>query len=190
MKETIEEKGTFREIDYSDKILSNREFDACEFVNCNFTKCDLSNTDFVDCKFESCNFSMAKFNNTGLKEVSFKECKLLGIDFSRCNDFLLSFKFDKCYLDYSSFHGKRIRKIIFKDCIIKEADFSDADLTASGFINCDLARTVFQHTVLEKVDFRTSFNYSIDLEMNRMKGAKFSSTGIIGLLDKYQILVD
>jgi hypothetical protein len=37
---------------------------------------------------------------------------------------------------------------------------------------------------------RTSFNYSIDLERNRIKKAQFSITGIAGLLDKYDIDID
>jgi hypothetical protein len=46
------------------------------------------------------------------------------------------------------------------------------------------------HTVLEKVDFRTANNYSLDLDLNRVKKAEFSSAGIIGLLEKYQIIIE
>jgi hypothetical protein len=53
-----------------------------------------------------------------------------------------------------------------------------------------LTRARFERTVLEKVDFRTSYNYSIDPELNRIKNAKFSIVGIIGLLDKYDIEVE
>ncbi len=42
----------------------------------------------------------------------------------------------------------------------------------------------------EGVDFRTSFNYSIDPQLNRIKKAKFSLPGIAGLLDKYDIVID
>src|ERR1035437_223197 len=118
MKEAIQEKKTFAGIDYSDKILPDKEFDTCEFINCNFSKSDLSNSDFIDCKFENCNLSMVNFNNTGLKNVNFIGSKLLGIDFTRCNDFLLSFYFEKCILDYSTFHKKKMKKTIFKDCTI------------------------------------------------------------------------
>jgi len=47
--------------------------------------------------------------------------------------------------------------------------------------------TVFENTILEKVDFSTSFNYSIDPEMNKIKKAKFSLPEVIGLLNKYDI---
>jgi uncharacterized protein YjbI with pentapeptide repeats len=69
-------------------------------------------------------------------------------------------------------------------------DFTECDLSGSIFDNCDLTRARFERTVLEKVDFRTSYNYSIDPELNRIKNAKFSIVGIIGLLDKYDIEVE
>jgi hypothetical protein len=51
-------------------------------------------------------------------------------------------------------------------------------------------RARFERTVLEKVDFRTSYNFSIDPEVNRMKKARFSLAGIAGLLGKYDIVVE
>jgi uncharacterized protein YjbI with pentapeptide repeats len=133
---------------------------------------------------------MVKLDNTGLKNVSFNGCRLLGFDFTKCKDFLLSFSFDQCTLDYAVFHRKKLKNTRFKDCSIKEVEFSEADLSGSGFLNCDLERTVFVHSVLDKVDFRTAMNYSFDLELNRVKGAKFSASGILGLLDKYQIIIE
>ena len=59
-----------------------------------------------------------------------------------------------------------------------------------SFENCDLMRATFENTIIEKVDFRTSYNYSIDLEINKVKKAKFSLTGVVGLLDKYEIEID
>jgi fluoroquinolone resistance protein len=187
MKKTLQEKSTFTKIDYSGMTLSDIEFDSCAFIHCNFTKSDLSSSDFPDCSFKECDFSMVRLNNTGFKNVIFSGSKLLGIDFTKCKDFLLAFSFDRCTLDYSTFSKKKIRHTIFKDCTIREADFSETDLTGSSFLNCDLSRTIFMHTILEKVDFRSATNYTFDLELNRVKKAKFSLPGIIGLLDKYQI---
>jgi fluoroquinolone resistance protein len=53
-----------------------------------------------------------------------------------------------------------------------------------------LDRAIFDNTILEKADFRTSFNYSINPERNKMKKSKFSTAGIAGLLDKYDIEVE
>jgi len=66
----------------------------------------------------------------------------------------------------------------------------EADLTNSVFTNCDLAGTVFENTILVKADFRTSYNYSINPETNKIKKAKFSILGVAGLLDRYDIVVE
>lgn len=71
-----------------------------------------------------------------------------------------------------------------------EVDFTQSDLTEVVFDNCDLAGARFENTIIEKADLRTSFNYSIDPELNYIKKAKFSLTGLPGLLEKYGIEVD
>ena len=40
------------------------------------------------------------------------------------------------------------------------------------------------------IDFKTSYNYSIDPEVNSIKKAKFSLEGISGLLYKYDIVIE
>lgn len=190
MKETHHRDKTFDKISYANKAVSGREFEACHFVNCDFSGSNFSGNDFIDCRFENCNLSMMQLQYTGIKNVSFENCKLLGIDFSTCNEFLFAVHFEHCILDFVSFLKRRLRKTTFRDCSIKEANFTQADLTGSAFINCDLSRTIFQQTVLEKVDFRAASNFSIDPEGNRIKKAKFSSAGLMGLLDKYDIIVE
>jgi len=48
----------------------------------------------------------------------------------------------------------------------------------------------FDKATLEKADFRTAINYSIDPTNNRIKKAKFSLLGVVGLLDKFDISID
>ncbi|MGI8788822.1 MAG: hypothetical protein ACR2HG_13805 [Pyrinomonadaceae bacterium] len=43
---------------------------------------------------------------------------------------------------------------------------------------------------MEKADFQTAYNYSIDPESNRIKKAQFSIPGIARLLDKYEIEIE
>jgi hypothetical protein len=47
-----------------------------------------------------------------------------------------------------------------------------------------------QNTNMEKADLRTSYNYSLDPEINRITKAKFSILGISGLLEKYNITIE
>jgi fluoroquinolone resistance protein len=58
------------------------------------------------------------------------------------------------------------------------------------FDNCDLKNAAFDQTILEKADFRTAFNYSIDPDNNKIKKAKFSISGLTGLLEKYNIEIE
>lgn len=182
--ETIQTK------DFSNGKLSNAEYDSVLFADCNFSKADLSGVSFIDCTFKTCDMSLVKVNNTAFNNAQFINCKLLGIDFSRCKDFLLSFSFDTCTLDFASFYKKKIKKTIFKNCSIKEVDFNETDLTESRFVECDLTLAVFQQSILEKVDFRKAYNFGIDLEVNKVKNARFSSSGLSGLLLKYPIIID
>ena len=72
---------------------------------------------------------------------------------------------------------------------MQEVDFAEANLSNSLFDNCDFSGTVFEHTNLEKADFRTAQNFAVNPETNNIKKAKFSKLGLIGLLYKYDIVV-
>lgn len=74
--------------------------------------------------------------------------------------------------------------------MLQEVDFSEADLTAAIFENCDLQGATFDKTILERADFRTARNYSIDPEANSIRKAKFTLEGVTGLLNKYNIDIE
>ncbi len=190
MIEKWHEDQAYVNVTYSGQKLVQTEFDGCSFLNCDFSEADFSESDFVDCKFENCNFAATKFVGTGMKSVQFTECKLIGINFDSCSDFLFSVNFRKCILDYSSFAEKKMKKTIFLGCSLKEADFSGTDLSSAVFDDCDLYQTVFHRTNLEKADFRTAVNYALDPEQNKIRKARFSYSGIVGLLRKYDIDVE
>jgi uncharacterized protein YjbI with pentapeptide repeats len=84
----------------------------------------------------------------------------------------------------------KLKMTTFRNSNLHEVDLTECDLTGSVFDNCDFMRATFENSIIEKADFRTSFNYSIDPEKNRIKKAVFSLTGIAGLLDKYDIEID
>ncbi|CAN5456496.1 pentapeptide repeat-containing protein [soil metagenome] len=184
------EDKAFEDIDDSASHMRESEYVGCEFIRCNFEKADMTNTVLVDCVFRESNLSLSRLLNVGIKNVRFHDCKLVGLDFGSCSDFLFEVKFTSCHLDYSSFFQKRLKETQFTDCSLKEVDFTEADLTKAIFANCDLTRAAFVGSNLEKADFRTAKNYAFDPELNRIKGAKFSSFGIAGLLAKYDIVID
>lgn len=163
------------------------EYEDCTFTNCDLSGSNLSGIRFGTCKFINCNLSLAKLDNTAFQDVVFKECKHWGLRFDTCSTFALSFRFERCSLNHSSFYKLSIKNTSFKDCQLHEVDFTETDLTGASFSNCDLAGSRFERTILEKADFRSAHNYTIDPEINRMKKAKFSLPEVTGLLHKYNV---
>jgi fluoroquinolone resistance protein len=190
MEQKLIENKTFEKKDFGKKPLTQGSYELCKFINCNFLEAGLSLINFVDCEFIKCDMSLARFGGTGLRDVKFKDCKMLGLHFENCVEFGLSFSFENCILDHCSFYRRKIRKTNFKDCRLHETDFTECDITNSVFENCDLLRAVFINSILEKSDFRTSYNYTIDPEINKIKKAKFSKDGLAGLLTKYDIKIE
>lgn len=184
----IEEK-VFQKIDFNDKNLIVWDYENCTFINCDFTKSPLSSINFSDCMFENCNLSLVKTINTSFSNINFSDCKLLGLHFDTCNQFLFDVRFENCILDLSSFYWMKIQKTVFKNSSLKEVVLAKANLTSVTFDNCDLFWAIFWETVLEKTNFETSYNYSIDLDQNKIKKAKFSTHWIRWLLDKYDIII-
>jgi uncharacterized protein YjbI with pentapeptide repeats len=103
---------------------------------------------------------------------------------------MISFEFTGCTMSVCSFFRLKLKKTRFTSSKINEVDFTETDLNNSLFDNCDLRLTVFHNTNLEGADFTSSFNYSIDPEQNRIKKAKFSLAGLVGLLEKYDIEIE
>jgi fluoroquinolone resistance protein len=190
MPESFIQDQTFDKSDFTESRMSAEEYDNCIFNNCNFAGTDLSGIKLIDCEFNGCNLSLAKLGGTVLRDIKFRNCKMLGLRFDDCSDFGMSFSFEGCQLNHSSFYKTKIKKTIFKDCDLQEIDFTGADLTSAALNNCNLLNANFDGTLLEKADFRTAYNYSIDPEKNKLKKAKFSMAGIAGLLDKYDIEIE
>ncbi len=166
------------------------EYDNCIFNNCNFSNMNLSEFVFVECVFDNCNLSLANIESTVLNDVDFNNCKLFGLDFSKANEFGLKLNLKDCALNFSIFSGLKLKNIHFVNCQLIEVDFTKCDLTSSIFENCNLDRADFDQTILIKSDFRSSTNYSIDPEKNSIKKAKFSLNGAVGLLSKYDIIIE
>jgi uncharacterized protein YjbI with pentapeptide repeats len=167
-------KGYYADCLFEDAILPNSDFSGMRFENCSFIRCDLSS---------------ANLTNTAFQEVQFKDCKLLGMPFDRCSAFLFSVAFRNCVLNYSVFFKRKMKQTSFMDCALKECDFSGAELQESSFVGCDLDLSRFDQSNLEKCDFSEARNYDIDPEINKIKGARFASQELHGLLRKYGIIV-
>ena len=188
--ELFVEDKTFEKQDFSQASLPKGDYEYCNFVHCNFSNVHLTGFGFANCTFQNCNLSMVKTKMTSFQVVNFTACKMLGIHFENCNQFGLDFKLIDCTMNHSSFYQVKLKKSIFQNSILKEVDFTEADFSNSQFINCDFGLATFPNTVLEKADFSSSFNYSINPTTNKIRKAKFDIAGLPGLLEQFDIIIN
>lgn len=186
----IIEDTNFKTQNYSEKLLPKDEYELCVFDNCTFSNSDISNITFRECEFISCDLSLTNIKHTIFNDVKFINCKLLGLHFNDCDDLFMSINFDGCNLELSVFYKLDLKKTSFKDCKLNSVDFTETNLSNAIFEHCDLKNAIFHQTILKQVDFRTSFNFSIDPEYNNIKKAKFSKNNLAGLLVKHQLKID
>lgn len=180
----------FDKQNFTETPLTYTDFEGCAFTGCDFSNLDLSGMKFVDCAFEGCNLSMIKTYDTVFSQVRFTHCKMLGIRFEDCHAVGASYELDHCQLDYASFYQQHLKGMTIRGCQFKEADFSECDASHTVFETCDFLLARFDHSNLEGSDFRTSFNYSISPTLNRLKKAKFSLSGAVGLLDEFEVAIE
>lgn len=190
MSNAFFEEQEFKGKDYHSEPLQKGDYEYCTFSECNFSNADLSHITFVECTFDGCDLSNANLNRTSFKDVTFKNCKLMGLRFEHCNPFLMAMQFENCKLQFSSFYDLSLKNTAFKNCDLQEADFTQTDFTGATFDDCDLGLATFENTTLEKADLRSAYNFSIDPELNKITKARFSTTGLAGLLGRYDIDVD
>ena len=180
----------FERKDFSKNKLDKGDYESCTFSNCNFSNSDVSKIRFLECQFIDCDLSLVNLHETGLQDVTFKDCKMLGLRFDTCSDFAFSIKVDHCQLNHSSFFKKKLSKTVFTKSKLHEVDFTECNLNTSIFDHCDLLNAVFKNTDLQNADLRSSFNFTIDPELNKIKGAKFALESVKGLLTKYNLIIE
>jgi fluoroquinolone resistance protein len=180
----------FETKDFTKSNLEIGEYERCTFKGLDISNTDLSNFVFSECTFLNCNLSNCKVKETAFREVEFTDCKLLGLHFEDCKAFLFSIYVVNCNLNLSCFFQVNLKRSKIKNSSLHEVDFTSADLSNLHLDNWDLLNATFMGTNLEAADLRLAINYSIDPELNKIKKAKFSSTGIAGLLHRYDIVIE
>ncbi|KAB2808605.1 pentapeptide repeat-containing protein [Phaeocystidibacter luteus] len=170
--------------------LEKATYEACTFIECDFTDADLSDITFVECDFISCNLSNVKIVDTQFQEVKFSGCKILGLPFHRCKSMLFSVQFQECRLELCGFNGMTLSGTPFVDCQLIETDFSGTDARGCTFAGTSFDRCVFDDTQLDKSDFRKTSGLQLNPEFNSIQGALFNPGGLAGLLTKYGLKVE
>lgn len=184
------EEETFKNLIKPGIKFIDMEFAGCCFENCNFSEGDFSHAVFEQCRFINCNLSMIKLTSTSFKTVDFYNCKITGADFSHCNDFIFEVSFHHSILDYVTFIQLNMKNFQFDECQIHDANFTRANLESAAFHHCDLQGAIFERTNLIRSDLSTAYNFIIDPNNNSIKKAKFSLSGLPGLLTNFDIIVE
>ncbi|HAA13403.1 MAG TPA: hypothetical protein DCE41_17605 [Cytophagales bacterium] len=166
------------------------EYDGCTFKQCDWAEGSLAGYVFVDCTFQECDLSLVKLHDTALRAIVFRGCKMQGLHFDHVNAFLFEVAFAQCKLNLTSFYQVVLKKTKFTECQLEEVDFAEADLTQAVFADCNLNGASFDNTNLEKADLRSAQGYIINPAQNRLKKAKFSRSGLEGLLVQYDIVIE
>lgn len=188
MKDHIEEE-VFERKDFTQEALPKGEYTQCVFKQCSFVKADLIGAVFVECTFDGCDLSLARIRQAAFRDVAFIDCKMLGLSFEQANGFLFAVKPTNSILDSCSFQRMTLKGMHFAGCRMHGTDLSGADLSGAIMDDCDLQEAVFDGTDLQRADLRTSHGFIIDPERNRLKGARFSTGNVAGLLAKYGVRI-
>ena len=177
------------------KTIRDVEFADCEF---RLTTSDPPWSP-VECVFDQCRFvgvdlSLSKWTDCTIRATTFQDCRLTGADFSVARWSAYSATspntFDRCDLSYANFARSRLGAIRVSECRALEAEFMEADLTGATFHETDLARAGFARSNLSNTDFRTAFGFIIDPLTATLRGARFSSSSLVGLVIGFGIEID
>jgi uncharacterized protein YjbI with pentapeptide repeats len=181
MQEVYHIDKEFKNIAYTDNVISEREFVSCIFENCVLTKLTFEDCYFENCVFKDSDLTMMNVKGSSFRDVKFEGCKILGVLWDEVATPIMV-NFDECALSFSSFFGLSLKKIKIEKCIAKEVNFSEADLTQASFKDSDLGGSVFLNTNLNKANFESAHNYFLNINSNKIKGALFSMPEVVSLL--------
>jgi len=181
---------SYTDLKAADLAAMPQHLEDCRFERCELDGLDLSEKKFEECTFHDCYFKANNLTKTAFQNVTFEKCKLTGLDFEPCSSMLLDMTFVDSTLSICSFRGVGLKDMKCRVSEFDECDFSEADLQGVIFDRCSLKRSTFDQSDLKKADFREATDFDINPEWNKMKGARFSSSNLIGLLRKYGLKVD
>lgn len=114
----------------------------------------------------------------------------MGLDFSKCNKFLMSFGFENSYISMCVFSNLELQNTKFDNCQVFDCDFLNSNLTKATFENSDLKDTRIQHSNLSFTSFLNAKNYNINPNENFIKKTKFSVPEVISLLSSFDIVLE
>ena len=170
------------------ELLENAEFEDCVFDHCRWLGTRVQNCRFNACTFDHCNFSGVVFSFTTMKDAwllnsAFRSMAWGGLQ-GKSGVFQPFGKIKNCAFRYNDFSGMALNGFDWTGAELQQCTFDDTRLAGASFYGVRLGRTRFTRCDLQKADLRTAEEYAIDLETNKLKGARFSFPDVVRLLEK------
>jgi uncharacterized protein YjbI with pentapeptide repeats len=186
---------TFKEIDLAQKTVSEKIFEKCKFITCNFNETNFQKCRFCDCEFINSNLSVMKIKGSTFSDVVFDSSKVIGVNWAEAIwpkiKLACTIGFFKCDISHSTFLGLNLQEINVVECRARDVDFREADLTRANLTYSDFENSMFIESNLTEADLTYAENYRIDVNFNKIKGAKFMLPEAVSLLQGLDIeLVD
>ena len=183
------ENEEFSKLDISGSEYSDIRFTDCEFTDCTFSELKLKNVLFSGCGFARCHASSLEFKDSSFNDTRLFNCTIYGMNwgelmsagaFSEPISEMSGCRLRGGIFERFDFRGNSLLECLFSECDLRESDFTACDLSKTEFLNCDL----------RKSDFRGASGYNPDIFSCKMKGAAFSSTDALSLLNALEIKID
>lgn len=190
MSRNIVEDVTFQGLDFSVEGLNPGFYDACLFLNCQAGTAGLKQVVFSEVTWEGGSWVAVPIGESlALRGMLFRNVEIRQCDFSRVNALGLSLRFENCKIEHVHFVGLKITGTQFLNCSFRNCDFSGCDLKESNFNGTSFDQVLIDGCNLEKADFRTAREFSIDPRQNKMKGARFAPDNLTGLLQGWGLKI-
>ena len=180
-------------LDLSAQTFERLEFEACSFINCDFSDATIHNSRFIECDFTDCTLNNLKLPSTRLRSVTFERCRLVDVNWTTLEWSRLStsaeLTFRDCVLTDSSFHGLVMNELVMQSCKAHGVDFRDTKLKKADLSFTDFTNAQFGRTDLTDADFTEATGFDIDVLNNVMTLSKFSRHEAARLLSGLDIEV-
>ncbi len=188
------EAQTFKDGEYPEAELRSKEFNDCTFIRCTFTEASFQGCIFRNCKFKDCDLSLIHVKDSIFAGTKFEDCKIVGVNWAEARWTQIglldgSIHFSGCAINYSTFIGVNLKKATLTKCSAHDVDFSESNLTGVNCSYTDFMESRFSQTNLTEADFTHATNYTINIQQNKIKGAKFSLPEAMALLYSLEIIL-
>jgi fluoroquinolone resistance protein len=178
---------TFQGLDLSGRTCHGLTFEDCRFQECNFSETQFEDCRFTGCLLEGCNLSVCRLDRCRFSDAHFDGCKLVGIDWTTAQwpsiALAAPVHFRNCILNDGSFFGLRLPELTLEACKVHQVDFREGDFSGSRFCFSEFRGALFTRTDLSGADFTDAIDYDIDINLNVIRGARFSRQEAVRLLD-------